>query len=295
MPATKQAPATPTTESEQPAPTGRSSEEAAEGAADEQPEQESQQEGQPQDTPDDDMPMQVRCPLCGDTFDRPQALHGHLRFSHDLRDRELDEVYERAQSDEYIDFPEEDESGDEGEAEDLELTGSPGPPEADEEGSSEEEGEAVARAFDWEARLGHMEELRSDLNSLDRSREPTGLESFFGKSGVRDEGVHECLEALDEMEVEVRERLGMSTVDRNLQRQVDRTLDKINELVRCREQREALEQKFSDRAGTPDRVARLDDKEKEIREHVRGLWDAGKPPEDLDAEDPVADGPTGQE
>jgi hypothetical protein len=88
----------------------------------------------------------------------------------------------------------------------------------------------------------------------------------------------------------------MSTVDRSLQRQVDRTLDKINELVRCREQREALQEKFSDREGTPGRINRLDEKEKEIREHVRSLWNAGRPPEDLDAEDPVApDKSTGEE
>jgi hypothetical protein len=201
MPATKQAPPTQEPQPEQPAPAARSNEDVAEDAADEQPEQENQQEGEPQDPTDDDMPMQVQCPLCGDTFDRPQALHGHLRFSHDLRDRELDEVYERAQSDEYVDFPEE-ETGGEGGAEGADSTEQP---EADEQEVAEEDGEAVARAFDWEARLAQMDELRSNLNRLDQSRGPTTLESFFGKDGTRDEGVHECLDALDEMEIEVRE------------------------------------------------------------------------------------------
>lgn len=275
MPATKQASPAQFTEGEPRAEATESSEDAAD--------EEAEAAGEPQT--EEDMAYQVRCPLCSDTFDRPQALHGHLRFSHDLRDKELDEVYEKAQSEDHFDFYDEDEEEDAGEdAEELELTGSPSPSPT----KDEEDGEAVARAFDWEARLESMSELRENLDRLDQSREPTSLESFFGKSGERDEGVQECLDALDEMEIEVRERLGMSTVDRELQRNVDRTLDKISQLVRCREQREALQERFSDREGTPDRIARLDEKEKEIRGHVRFLWDAGKPTEELDDEDPLS-------
>jgi len=198
-------------------------------------------------------------------------------------------VYERAQSDEYVDFPEE-ESGDGGAGDGA---NSPSVSEDEEDADAQaDQGEAVARAFDWESRLEHMEGLRSELRVLDRSREPNGFEAFFGKTGTRDEGVRECLDALDEMEIEVRERLGMSTVDRELQRRVDRTLEKIGELIRCREQREALEEKFSDRQETPDRIGRLDGKEVEIRKHVRGLWDAGRPTEELDDEDPVVPGDT---
>lgn len=225
---------------------------------------------------DEDMPQIYECPVCGSEFDRIQAGHGHIRFAHpDLSDEEFEEVYEEMKEESF--FVEE--PGEE-EAEGREAIPVPSKP--------EQRGASAREPFEWGPRLETMTELREKLEQLDRSREPSALESLFGKSGERDEGIQECLDALDVMEMDVRERLGMSTEDRRLQQQVDRTLDRIDELVRAREQREALEDRFSDRPGTPDRIGRLNEKEVEVRKHVRSSWGAGKPAEELDSEDPVS-------
>jgi len=233
-----------------------------------------------------DMAYKIACPICEDKFKQPQGLHGHLRFSHQLQGDELDEVYERAQTQEHFDFTDEDET-EEAEDEADESEEVPDLPPVDDE-------EAVAGAFDWEARLDRMEEIRRDLDNLDRStgmfeyadesRNAGLVTGFLGKT--RDEGAHEVKDALDEIEMEVRERLGASEEDRQLRKRVDDSLEAMEALVRCREQREAIKEKFSGNEAEK-RVQRLDEKETEIRAHIREVWDAGKPTEALDQNDPV--------
>ncbi|MCS3824575.1 hypothetical protein [Salinibacter ruber] len=239
---------------------------------------------------DPDMGYKIACPICEDKFKQPQGLHGHLRFSHQLQGDELNEVYERAQNEDHFDFTEdegEDESDEDGSGDLQDL-----PSVGDEK--------AVAEAFDWEARLDRMESLRKKLDRLDRSSGfwekdesgeansymglGSGVSSFFRKT--RDEGAHEVRDALDDIEMEVRERLGASEEDRQLRKLVDDSLDAMEAMVRCREQREAIKEKFSGDEAQK-RVQRLDEKEVEIRAEIRELWDAGKPTEALDPSDPV--------
>jgi hypothetical protein len=140
----------------------------------------------------------------------------------------------------------------------------------------------VSEAFDWDSRLERMESIRNGLDRLDRS-------TAFGPFEIsRDEGCQEAMEALDEIEMEVRERLGASDPDRELRRRVDESLDQMAALVRCREQREAISEKFSGERAE-ERVERLDRKEAEIRSHVREEWGVGKPKEQLSSDDPVSD------
>lgn len=269
MPATKKAvpPAEEATEGATPE-VGRPAEEAAEAATDESAEEADQP----------DMGYQIRCPVCGDEFSQPQGLHGHLRFSHNLHGDELDEVYEKAQSQEYVEFDEEGEPDVEAEAEPEHKREDR---ERGESGPVDDE-EAVSGAFDWDSRLERMESLRNGLDRLDRSK------SIFGIETTRDEGCKEAMEALDEIEMEVRERLGASDPDRELRRQVDESLDQMAALVRCREQREAISERFSGERAE-ERVQRLDRKEAEIRAHVRREWNVGKPTEQLKSSDPVSD------
>lgn len=228
---------------------------------------------------------QVKCPICEDIYS-VQGLFGHLRHSEDLEGDELEEVYERAQTEEHFDFTDEDETEEaENEADESEEV-TDLPPVDDEE--------AVAGAFDWEARLDRMESLRQDLDRLERSSgwwdpDHSGtqvLETFGIIRGEQDEGAQEAKDALDEIEMEVRERLGASEEDRQLRKRVDDSLDAMEALVRCREQREAIKEKFSG-SEAEKRVQRLDQKEVEIRAHIREVWDAGKPTEALDQNDPV--------
>lgn len=232
------------------------------------------------------MAYKIACPICEDKFKQPQGLHGHLRFSHQLQGDELDEVYERAQTEEHFDFTDEDET-EEAEDEGNESEEVPDLPPVDDE-------EAVAGAFDWEARLDRMEGLREDLNRLERSsgwfdsdyRKPTFLKAVGIVQGQQDEGVREAKDALDEIEMEVRERLGASEEDRQLRKRVDDSLNAMDAMVRCREQREAIEEKFSGEEAEK-RVQRLDEKEVEIRAEIRKTWDAGKPTQALEPNDPV--------
>lgn len=239
-----------------------------------------------------DMGYKIRCPVCGDTFKQPQGLHGHLRFSHNLYGDELDEVYEKAQSQEYVEF---DDEGGAGEADVQEQSSSSRrvPASGQNSGSTEKDRErgesgpvdderAVSGAFDWDSRLERMESLRNGLDRLDRSN------SFLGIETTRDEGCREAMEALDEIEMEVRERLGASDPDRELRRRVDESLDEMAALVRCREQREAIDEKFSG-GRAEKRIERLDKKEAEIRAHVRQEWNVGKPTEKLKSTDPVSE------
>jgi hypothetical protein len=137
-----------------------------------------------------------------------------------------------------------------------------------------------------------MDEIRASLKRLDRSEDRWESEggifgSTFGRK-VEDEGCREALKALDDIEMEVRERLGASDADPELRSRVDESLEQLEALVRCREQREAIAEKFSGQEGAQERIDRLDKREVEIRLHVRRQWDAGKPTEELDEEDPVA-------
>jgi hypothetical protein len=259
----------------------QSTEEAADAATDESAHEADQS----------DMGYKIRCPVCGDTFKQPQGLHGHLRFSHNLHGDELDEIYEKAQSQEYMDF--DDEGGRVGEKGQEQPYSRPmpasepqsGPTEQDrkrgESGPVDDEG-AVSGAFDWDSRLERMASLRNGLDRLDRS---TSLGPF---SISRDEGCQEAMEALDEIEMEVRERLGASDSDRELRSRVDESLDRMAALVRCREQREAIKEKFSGERAEQ-RIDRLDRKEAEIRAHVREEWNVGKPTEKLSSSDPVSE------
>lgn len=252
-----------------------------------------------------DMAYKIQCPVCGDRFEQPQGLHGHLRFSHNLYDDELDEVYERAQSPEYMEFEggkedvDQESSGsatsiqeetepdeEEGQSELEDLPGTRG-----EEARAKrriespvDDEEAVSEVFDWEERLNRMDNLRADLEDLDRS-----YDGWLGMGKIKDktdEGCVEALEALDEIEMEVREKLGASEQDRELRRRVDQSLEKMKELVRCREQRQVIEERFEGEKAEK-RIQRLDDREAKIRTHVRDEWDVGKPTENLDDVDPV--------
>jgi len=249
-----------------------------------------------------DMAYKIRCPVCGDKFEQPQGLHGHLRFSHNLAGDELDEIYERAQSQEYMEFLEEGEDSpnqpEEGEPEgvvspkekdegvETETPVSPRAPEAEAEKERRplrpEEERQVSEAFDWQARLDRMDGLRSELEDLDRSKE------IFLFQVSRDEGCAEAMEALDEIEMEVREQIGASEQDAELREAVDESLDQMESLVRCRQQREAIKERF-DGEKAERRVQRLDEREAKIRAHVRGEWDVGKPMEKLHQDDPVSE------
>jgi len=235
-----------------------------------------------------DMAYKIQCPVCEDKFKQPQGLHGHLRFSHKLEGDELQEVYQRAQNEDHFDFTDEEDA--EGEAEEEAETGGSellDLPSVDDE-------EAVSEAFDWEARLDRMEDLRGELDRLDRStgafeyasesRSAGVITGFFGRT--RDEGVEEARDALNEIEMEVRERLGASEQDRQLRKRVDASLEWVDALVRCREQRETINERF-DGEEADRRVERLDQKETELRKRIRETWDAGKPTEALDQSDPV--------
>jgi hypothetical protein len=236
------------------------------------------------------MAYKIQCPVCGDKFKQPQGLHGHLRFSHKLEGDELEEVYQRAQNEDHFDFTDDEEEAEkqvkEGETE-TEGTKILDLPSVDDE-------EAVSEAFDWEARLDRMENLRGELDRLDRStgafeyadesRSAGVITGFFGRT--RDEGVEEARDALNEIEMEVRERLGASEEDRQLRKRVDASLEWVDALVRCREQRETINERF-DGEEADQRVERLDTKETDIRKRIRETWDAGKPTEALDQSDPV--------
>lgn len=234
------------------------------------------------------MAYKIRCPVCNDKFKQPQGLHGHLRFSHNIYGDELDEVYEKAQTEEYMEFEGEGEGETSAPADAGGGAAERGSPSDEPESRGlpnwrnvEDDEKAVSEAFDWESRLDRMQEIREQIESMDGS---IRLGPF---SINQDEGCTEALEALDEIEMEVRERLGASDPDRELRRKVDESLDQMAGLVRCRRQRKAIEEKFSgDKADR--RINRLDDKEAEIRAHVRNEWDVGKPTEDLSSSDPVA-------
>lgn len=245
-------------------------------------------------TEDDPMAYRIRCPVCGDDFSQPQGLHGHLRFSHELSGDELDEVYERAQQQDHFDFVE-------GEADDAEGVGSEQEPEEQPEPEesvqerpdpSTEESAGPSRGFDWERRLARMDEIREALKGLDQST--TWFPGTLDIQTGRDEGAAEAMEALDEIEMEVRERLGMSDSDEELRERVDESLDQMEGLVRCREQRKTIKEKFSGEKAEQ-RVNRLDRKEAEIRAHVRSEWGVGKSAEQLDVSDPVTEIETGSE
>lgn len=238
------------------------------------------------------MAYRIRCPVCGDDFSQPQGLHGHLRFSHELSGDELDEVYERAQQQDHFDFVEDEGSEDGGEPSEEEQPESLSVDSGSSDRSPAQERRGSSSAFDWERRLDRMDEIRASLKRLDRSEDRWESEggifgSTFGRK-VEDEGCREALKALDDIEMEVRERLGASDADPELRSRVDESLEQLEALVRCREQREAIAEKFSGQEGAQERIDRLDKREVEIRLHVRRQWDAGKPTEELDEEDPVA-------
>lgn len=229
---------------------------------------------EPTDDPTDKpMPYVLECPVCGDTFERPQALNGHMRFSHrDLDDDELEELYEEAKEKSY--YVEEQGQG-EGQTQDVETR--PAPEQTSTAGPS-----GQGASFDWEQRLERLEDLRSAVEDIDESFSPFGVEIR------RDEGCREALEALDEIEMEVRERLGASEKDPRLRKRIDESLEQIAGLVRAREQREAIEERFSGEKAER-RVERLNNREAEIRKHIRDEWGAGKPIGELKDEDPVLD------
>jgi hypothetical protein len=243
----------------------------------------------PEQEESDEMAYKIRCPVCDDKFKQPQGLHGHLRFSHNIYGDELDEVYEKAQTEEYMEFEDEGEEGQTSAPADGEDSTTEGRSPSDEPESRtlpdwrnvEDDEKAVSEAFDWTSRLDRMQEIREQIEGMDES---VRLGPF---NITRDEGCAEALEALDEIEMEVRERLGASDPDRELRQKVDESLDQMAGLVRCRRQRQAIEEKFSgDKADR--RSNRLDEKEAEIRAHVRNEWGVGKPTDKLSSSDPVA-------
>jgi len=212
----------------------------------------------------------IQCPICNSVMKSPQGLHGHLRFKHDIWDDELDRVFEQAQKNHVVAESEE-------RQESESVTGGDSAPTEPPQAPSLDHKESL------ETMLSRIEGLREELETHDRS------ESFFGIIPVRrDEGPKEALEALDEMEMVVRERLGTGKADDGLRRRVDNSLDEMGSLVECRRQREAIQKKFSGERAEK-RVQKLDRREASIRSHVRQEWDVGTPIEDLPDADPVTE------
>jgi len=212
----------------------------------------------------------IRCPVCNEVMKSPQGLHGHLRFKHDIWDDELDRIFEQAQRNHMVSEAELEESRN-GSTQDDDTSDSTGPQPSSTGGQKS-----------LETMLARIEELREELSQYDRSQ------TFLGLFTVRrDEGPKEALQALDEMEMVVRERLGTGETDDDLRRKVVNTLDKMEGLVKCRRQRDAIEQKFSG-GRAEQRVEKLDRREASIRKHVRQEWGVGTPLEDLPERDPVA-------
>lgn len=226
---------------------------------------------------------QTTCPICEDPY-TVQGMYGHLRFTHDLEGEEL-----QARYDEAMRQKEELEAGADEKEPDL-FNG-----EAEQEAGAEadetsdlpdaptpqgQEGEP----FNWEDRLERLESVRSDLKELERRFHP--LKRFF--FDPEDEGVNESLEALERIEMEIREQIGAEGQDQELRQSVDQSLDLVEGLTKCREQREAINQRF-DGEEAERRVDRLGQREAEIRSEIRGHWDVGKPLDDLDSDDPLLD------
>lgn len=207
----------------------------------------------------------IQCPVCNEVMKSPQGLHGHLRFKHDIWDEELDRVFEQAQKNHVV---LESESGGKGQSGDSSPTGSPQAPSLDVQESLET----------MLARIGGMREA---LKEHDRSSKLFGLVTI-----QRDEGPNEALEALDEMEMVVRERMGTGSTDEDLRRKVVNSLDEMEGLVECRRQREVIEEKFSGERAEQ-RIEKLDRREASIRKRVRQEWGVGMPLEDLPESDPV--------
>lgn len=209
----------------------------------------------------------IRCPICNSVMKSPQGLHGHLRFKHDIWDDELDRVFEQAQKNHVVaesEVKDEDEPVPQGDSSPTE------PPQAP----------SLDRRESLETMLSRIEGLREELKKHDRS-------SFWPDWIQRDEGPKEALEALDEIEMVVRERLGTGKADDGLRRKVVNSLDAMENLVECRRQREVMEDKF-DGERAEQRIEKLDSREASIRSHVRQEWDVGTPIEDLPEADPVS-------
>lgn len=145
----------------------------------------------------------------------------------------------------------------------------------------EEESQRMAAGFDWSARLEHVEELREGIQSQSRSMH------FLGVVIQRDEGCEEAVEALDEIEMQVRERMASGEEDRELLRKVDQSLEAMERLIRCREQRDTIDERFKGEKARQ-RVAKLDRKEAEIRAEIRSAWEVGTAPDQLRDTDPVS-------
>lgn len=197
------------------------------------------------------MPGPVDCPICNAELGTPQALHGHLRFAHDIREDELEQVYAQALEDQNR------KRGEDGDQADLPLGAG-----ASDNAPSEVSAETSSTDGTPKTTLSRIEGLRGDLNSLDGFQASTALQ------------------ALDQIEMVVRERVGTGKADEALMRKVVDSLEWIANLVECRRQRTVIEQKF-DGEKAKSRVERLEIREAEIRSHLRKAWDLELPAKDF--------------
>jgi hypothetical protein len=218
---------------------------------------------------------QTKCPICEDPY-TVQGLYGHLRFSHELDDGELQDRYQQAISEKEEPDLFNGEADEGQEAEDDEPDDLPSAPTQDQA----KKGQAKDEPFDWKRRLRRLQSLRPKVEAVDQS----GPMGWFR----RDQGAQEAISALEKIEMEVREQIGAPGQDRELRQSVDKSLNLIEGLTDCRTQREAIEERF-DGEEADKRAQRLSDREAEIRLYIRDQWNVGKPVDELPESDDLLD------